>query len=71
MGDAEENQKLMISFTNTGFIAQNVYLYCASEGLATVIRGMTDKPALEAAMKLKPEQGVILGQTIGYPKKSD
>lgn len=71
MGNAEENQKLMSSFANTGFIAQNVYLYCASEGLATVVRGMIDKPALEAAMKLRPDQRVILGQTVGYPKKSD
>jgi len=71
MGNAEENQKLMTSFANTGFIAQNVYLYCASEGLATVIRGMIDKPALEAAMKLRPEQKVILAQTVGYPGKTD
>jgi SagB-type dehydrogenase family enzyme len=71
MGNAEENQKLMSSFANTGFIAQNVYLYCASEGLAAVVRGMIDKPALETALKLRPDQRVILGQTVGYPKKID
>lgn len=53
---------------DTGFISQNVYLYCASVGLATVVRGSIDKPALAKAMKLRPEQKIILAQTIGYPK---
>ena len=57
------------SAANTGFISQNVYLFCASEGLATVVRGYVDKPALARAMKLRPDQKVILAQTVGYPKK--
>ncbi len=55
--------------TDTGFISQNVYLYCASEGLATVVRGLINKPALAQAMKLRPDQKIILVQTVGYPKK--
>lgn len=54
--------------TDTGFISENVYLYCASAGLATVVRGLIDKPALAKAMKLRPDQRVILAQTVGYPK---
>jgi len=54
---------------DTGFIAQNVYLYCASEGLATVVRGSIDRGALAKAMKLRPDQKIILAQTVGYPKK--
>ncbi len=54
---------------DAGFIAQNVYLFCASEGLATVVRGSVDKAAVAKAFKLRPEQRVILAQTIGYPKK--
>lgn len=54
---------------DTGFIAQNVYLYCASEGLATVVRGSIDRAALAKAMKLRPDQKIILAQTVGYPKK--
>ena len=53
---------------DTGFISQNVYLYCASLGLATVVRGSMDKPALATAMKLRPDQKIILAQTVGYPK---
>lgn len=71
LGDAEEIQKFITSSTNAGFISQNVYLYCASEGLATVVRGSVDKSALEKAMGLRPDQKIILAQTVGYPKKED
>jgi nitroreductase len=54
---------------DAGFISQNVYLFCASENLATVVRGSIDRVALAKAMKLRPEQKVILAQTVGYPKK--
>ena len=54
---------------DTGFISQNVYLYCASSGLATVVRGSMDKSALAKAMKLRPDQKIILAQTVGYPKE--
>jgi SagB-type dehydrogenase family enzyme len=68
LGDASTEAKIANSSADTGFIAQNVYLYCASQGLATVVRGNVDKPALEKAMKLRPEQKVVLAQTVGYPK---
>ena len=69
MGNAEEEQKIFYSAADAGFISQNVYLYCASEGLATVVRGLVDKPALEKVMGLRPEQKVILTQSVGYPKR--
>ena len=69
MGNAPADQKDFYSATDTGFISQNVYLYCASEGLATVVRGYVDRPALAKVMKLRPDQKVILAQTVGYPKK--
>jgi len=67
-GAAEEN-KIFYSATDTGFISQNVYLYCASEGLATVVLGMVDKPRLQEKMKLRPAQRVILTQPVGCPAK--
>jgi len=59
----------LYSAADTGFIAQNVYLFCASEGLATVVRGSVDRAALAKMMKLRPDQKIILAQTVGYPKK--
>jgi nitroreductase len=68
MGKGTEEQMAMIAGADTGFISQNAYLYCTSEGLATVVRASVDKPALAKALKLRPEQKIILAQTIGYPK---
>jgi len=53
--------------TDTGFVSENVYLYCASAGLATVVRGWVDKAELAKAMKLRADQRVVLAQTVGYP----
>jgi SagB-type dehydrogenase family enzyme len=66
---AEEKDKVFYSAADAAFISQNVYLYCASEGLATVVRGAVDRDALAEAMQLRPEQRVILAQTVGYPKQ--
>ena len=54
---------------HAGSISQNVYLFCASEGLATVVRASIDRPALARAMRLRPDQKITLAQTVGYPKK--
>ncbi|MGA8513764.1 MAG: nitroreductase family protein [Burkholderiaceae bacterium] len=51
-----------------GAMAQNVYLYCASAGLATVIRAWMDRHALAQAMGLSPDHQVLLSQTVGRPK---
>lgn len=50
-----------------GAIAQNVYLYCASARLSTVIRAWVDRTALAQAMGLSNEQQVLLSQTVGQP----
>lgn len=59
----------MLVGADTGFISENAYLYCASEGLATVIRAAIDRDALGKELKLKPDQKIILSQSVGYPKK--
>jgi len=60
--------KMLYAGVSTGCISQNVYLYCASQGLATVVRGYVDKAELAQAMGLREDQRVILAQTVGYPK---
>ena len=69
--DGSEENKRFYAAADTGFIAQNVYLFCASAGLATVVRGSIDREALAAALKLGPNQQIILAQTVGYPKKGE
>ena len=69
MTRAAPEDKEFYAAAHTGFISQNVYLYCASEGLATVVRAMIDRPALAKAMGLRPDQKITLAQTVGYPRR--
>lgn len=66
---ADSAERDMDVAADSGFIAQNVYLFCASEGLATVVRGSIDRRKLAKAMRLRPDQRIILAQTVGYPQK--
>ena len=62
----EEKRKIW-GDVEVGCMVQNVYLYCASQGLASVVRGMVDQKKFSEIAKVKPEQ-IIVAQTIGYPK---
>ncbi len=66
---ASDADKTFYSGVDAAFISENVYLFCASAGLATVVRGLVDREALAKAMKLRADQRVILAQSVGYPKK--
>lgn len=67
MVEAEEVDRILYSAADAGFISQNVCLYCAASGLATVVRGMVPRRKLAKLMNLRPTQRVILAQSIGYP----
>ncbi len=67
MGRVSDEQKSFYAACDTGFIAQNVYLYCASEGLNTVVRGSVPRDRLSAALGLSEAQHITLAQTVGYP----
>jgi len=60
--------KILYTGADAGFIAQNVYLYCASQGLGAVVRASADRTALAKELQLRPEQKIILAQTVGYVK---
>ena len=66
-GSADD--QLLYAAADAGFISQNVYLFCASQGLATVVRGSVNRSDLSQALHLGPEQRIILVQTVGYPKR--
>jgi len=69
MGEGPKEMQDFYAAMDTGYISQNVYLYCASAGLVTVARGWVDKEALAKAMVLGADQKIMLAQTVGYPKK--
>jgi SagB-type dehydrogenase family enzyme len=66
MKGATQEDQTLYSGADTGFIGQNVYLFCASEGLATVVRGSVDRKALAVALKLSDKKKITLAQTVGY-----
>ncbi len=68
MTNYNQDDRVFYSAIDVGFISQNVYLFCASEGLATVVRGLVDREKLREVLNLRPSQHVILGQTVGYPE---
>ena len=69
LGGVSDEMRTLYAGAHTGFISENVYIYCAAQGLATVVRAMVERPALAKAMKLGADQHVTLVQSVGYPKK--
>lgn len=57
------------SATDVGYISQNVYLYCASQGLSTVVVGIINRESIAKVLNLDPTQKVLLSQCVGYPEK--
>jgi SagB-type dehydrogenase family enzyme len=55
-------------FVDTGMIAANVYLFAAAVGLVAWFHNC-NKTALASKLKLRKEQRVLFGQTVGYPAK--
>jgi SagB-type dehydrogenase family enzyme len=68
-GNAPAEEREIFTPADAGFIAENAYLFCTSEGLAVVVRGLIDRAALGKVLNLRADQKIILAQTIGLPKK--
>ncbi len=66
---ATDPQQAMNIGADAGAIMENVYLFCASEGLVSVVRASVPKEALAKQLKLRDSQLIVLAQSVGYPKK--
>jgi len=69
MKGSQADAQQAYAWADAAFISQNVYLFCASEGLATGVRAMVDRPALTKALKLGGHQLIVFAQSVGFPKK--
>lgn len=69
MTGATDEERHFLAGADAGCIAQNVYLYCAGVGLATVVRGLVDRRSLARALGLRPAQRIALAQTVGWPAR--
>ena len=68
MQDVSTEDRRLYASVDAGFIGQNVYLFCASEGLGSVFRAAVDYPRLARAMRLPDTQFVTFAQTVGFPR---
>lgn len=62
------SQKESWAAMDAGYISENIYLFCASEGLSTVARGLFDPEVLADKMDLARTHKILLTQSVGYPK---
>lgn len=65
--EAVERQHEIAAYVDTAVVAQNVYIYCAGEGLGTCLVGGSDPAAISLALALRPEQRVTYVQPVGHP----
>lgn len=68
MTDVSAEDRRLYASVDAAFIGQNVYLYCASEGLGSVFRGAVDYPKLGRTLQLPESQFVTFAQTVGFPR---
>lgn len=67
--DVPAEDRRLYASVDAAFIGQNVYLFCASEGLGSVFRGSFDQAKLARLMRLADQQFVTFVQTVGYSSK--
>lgn len=61
----DDYQRWFVSGTDTGFISQNVYLYCAAAKLSTVVLGLIKRDKLHKIMGLKENEKIVYTQVVG------
>jgi SagB-type dehydrogenase family enzyme len=65
--DMTAEQKEFYAGIDAGYISQNIYLFCASEKMATVVLGSVNKPEVGKLLKLGDKEKVTVCQPVGYP----
>ncbi|WP_408119241.1 nitroreductase family protein [Caballeronia grimmiae] len=66
MQDVPPRQRESFAYASAGAILWNVYLFCASAGLAAAARGWMNRTALAVNLKLPVGSCVLLAQTVGH-----
>ncbi|MDR0836441.1 MAG: SagB/ThcOx family dehydrogenase, partial [Tannerella sp.] len=68
MGDVTQEQTKMMCAMDAGIVSQNINIFCAATGLATVPRAWMNKEELKKVLKLSNNQHIMLNNPVGYPK---
>jgi SagB-type dehydrogenase family enzyme len=70
MASFSQEERQQWSWAHSGCIAQNVYLFCATAGLGTVVRSTLDRARLASDLGLSSSQHITLVQTVGFPQEA-
>jgi hypothetical protein len=68
MGNVSDEDRRLWAGVDTGFIGQNVYLFAAAEGLATVFRASVPRAELAKSLQLPAQHFITAAQTVGYSR---
>lgn len=66
--DVPAEERRLYASVDAAFIGENVYLFCAAEGLGSVFRASFDGAKLARRLSLADGQFVTFVQTVGYPQ---
>ncbi|WP_300704442.1 nitroreductase family protein [Bacteroides sp.] len=58
---------LFTAAMDAGIVSQNINLFCAGNGLATISHSMMDHKVLSEVLKLNESQYLLLNNAVGYP----
>ncbi|MFP4364879.1 MAG: nitroreductase family protein [Spirochaetia bacterium] len=58
--------KRFSAWVDTGFISQNIYLYCAAAKMGTAVLSLVNRDKLHSLMQLKEDEKIVLTQAVGY-----
>lgn len=69
LGVSNPTDSMLMLGVDAGLMSQNLYLYCASKGLGTVVRGSIGREAFGKLISLESHEKVLLAQTVSWPKE--
>jgi len=58
--------KQLVAWVDSGYMSQNIYLYCSAAGMSTVALGLVDRDKLSKAMDLKEHEKIVITHVVGY-----
>jgi len=62
-----EKEAVSWAMMHTGFIAQNVTIFCAAQRLCAVVRSIGNSESLKEALSFRENQKILISQAVGYP----
>ena len=65
-GDTPADRCLYLAALDAGHCTQNIYLYCASEGLKSVVRAGAQEKELLEVLNLNGRHQFVVAHTVGY-----